>query len=140
MTLISDARARAEAELTCTGRITRPSTGPATIDPVTLARTDPAPALLWEGPASAAPMGGQGAEDERAGRQQDGRVLRVAVPVDGTGAARRGDTFTVTAVDEDGDPALVGVPFAIEEVTVRSRMVLRRLRCIDTAGTAGRFT
>lgn len=139
-------RRRARARLTAQGVITRPS-GPPTLDGNDEAVTPP-PTIVWAGPCSIAPQSNQGREATRGDRQIDGREWQVAVTVSpgddevgDSSAAMRGDTFTATGVDPvHGDPAIIGVPMSIEEVGARSRAVLRRLRCLDTAGTAGQFT
>lgn len=132
-------RARAGQRLTATGAATRASAGagaPYLNEDDEVVYPGETGDTIWTGPCSVAPQSNRGREDVRGGRQIEGRQWVVAVPVDGTGGIRLGDTFTVTAVDADhGDPALVGIAMTVEEVIVRSRSVLRRLLCTDTAGT-----
>ena len=132
------ARARMQDRLTCTCTITRPGTGTATVDPDTLVATKPAPVTVWTGPCTVGNPTGTGVEDQRAGLQLAGQAVPVAVPVAATGI-RRGDTLTVTAVGPDGDPDLIGVPLTVDQVDLRSRVALRRLRCVDTRPTPGRI-
>lgn len=132
MSHIAAARPRAEARLGSTCTITRAGEGDGTWDRETLEQTAPPPVPVWAGPCSVAPDANQGREDERGGQEVAGRRFTVAVPVAAVGMAR-GDILTVDSVDEDGDPMLVGVPLTIVETVIRSNVVLRRLRCVDTS-------
>lgn len=135
---IAVARARRTADLPSVGRIDRPTSGTATINAETLAATKPAPTIVHDAvPSSVAPDRTR-LDDERGGQQTAGARYVVAVPVTITGV-RRGDTFTLTDAGDDGDPDLVGVPLTVDVVDKRSRVVLRRLRCVDTRGTDGRL-
>lgn len=132
-------RRRAEETLRSTCVITRPAAGPAVVDPVTHVAVQPPPVTVWSGPCSLAPMSST-ATAERAGRQLEGRDGRLSVPVAGTDTVLRGDTVTVTGhVGPDDDPALIGIPWTVDESATRTRMVLRRLRVVDTRGTDGRL-
>lgn len=138
MSHIAEARARAEARLGSRGTIARPGDGPTVIDDDTGAATPPDPIPVHTGlPCSVTILGDQRANPELAGVQLAGQRYEVATTVDATGV-QRGWTFTVTEVDEDGDPDLVGVPLVIDEVPHRSKVVLRRLICVDTRATPGR--
>jgi len=136
---IAAARARAEARLGSTGKVTRAGEGDGTLDEATLVLTPPAPTTVHdEVPCSVTVQSNRSRESERAGQQLDASEYRIAVPVSATGI-RRGDTWTTTAVDADGDPDLVGVPLTIIDVDLRSNVVLRRLRCVDTRPSTGRL-
>lgn len=132
------AQERREADLTSVGRIERATAGTATINDETLVATKPPPTVVHDDVPCSVGDGNEARDSTRAGQQVAGRTIPIAIPVRYTDA-RRGDTFIVTAVGPEGDPALIGVPFTIDEIDHRSRVVLRRLHCIDTRGTNGRL-
>ncbi|HEX2578686.1 MAG TPA: DUF6093 family protein [Aquihabitans sp.] len=139
MSHIADARARNEARLGSLGTVTRAGVGDGVIDDETLAVTRPGDVTVHAGiRCSVTATSNQSREEDRAGQQLDASTYRIAVPVSATGI-RRGDTFTVTSIDADGDPDLVGVALTVVDVELRSNVVLRRLRCTDTRPATGRL-
>ena len=134
---LTDARATAAATLTCVCVIRRVDrSGPVTIDPDTLARVTPPDLTVWTGPCSVSPSGLGDTDSSTGAKQSRLDTYKVRVPVTATGILN-GDTLTVTAVDQQGDPELVGRPLVVDSVDRRTTIALRRLTCVEPGPADG---
>lgn len=120
-------RDHAEAAFTAEATITR-AAGAATFDRATGATTYAEDQVVWSGRCSVV-AAGRPTEPRVGGRELAGTAWIVALSVTGTEGVQVGDIVTVTAADES--PGLIGKRLTVEDVDLRSRMVTRRLACVD---------
>lgn len=114
---------------TATGQLHRPSTAAPVMDPVTLALTPAAPAVIYDGLARVQPRQ-QRLNVVQAGEQAvDLHIVNVDVPaaVD----AHVGDVWVTTA---STDPYLIGRRITVMDVEHSSLIAGRRLVCQDQLG------
>lgn len=124
---LAQLRTTTESSMRDTCTITRKSSTEPTFNPVTLAYTDPAPTLLYEGPCRVRHTNaGRGAADTP-GQQVTLRQYEVTLPRD-TNDVLEGDVLTVTVSD---DAALIGRSLYVLAATWSAENLHRRLTLED---------
>lgn len=104
------------------------------IDPETGKRTSTALDAHYTGGARVQAQPAMGSERESAAQQVTIAGYLVTVELEASEACKVGDVLKVTAVDDNGDPALVGRQFRVDAVTYGSLAWERDLIVLDNLG------